>query len=124
MDIIEESLAQLGSQGPDTRIRALVPFSARLQQDLALLVGPPSFVEADFNSPQGLRWEGTSVTTRNSQGNFKLYLCRRRGLAIWIPYGEWFTSNQTPTAAQTIGELALQTNRHKPARGGGGPRSY
>jgi hypothetical protein len=82
VDIIEEPVATLGSEFTNDPIRALVPFFARIAQDRAQLFKPPSFEEAEYSSPHGLRWAATAVVVRNNQGAYKLYLCERRGLAM------------------------------------------
>ena len=113
MDIIIEDIPdQLGRESVNTRIRALVPFSARLPQDQAQLVDPPSFSDLDSNSAIGLRWAATSVVTRTTQGNFKLYLCSRKDLAMWVPISDWFYSNVASQAPQSIAEFARTTNSH------------
>ena len=106
MDSIQETITPSLSEGPSARLRAMVPFSSQIQEDQALLVGSSSFAEANYGSPQGMKWEATSVVTRTSHGNYKLYICHRRGLTMWIPYGDWFISNQSTSGIQSIGELA------------------
>jgi hypothetical protein len=110
--VIDKSLAsELGGGVTDAHIRALVPFSARLQQDVAVLFRPPSFPEVDVNTPVGLRWVATSVVTRNSQGIFKLYMCNKNELAVWIPCGDSFVSNQSIAKKQSIAEFARNSTK-------------
>jgi hypothetical protein len=99
----------------DGRIRALVPFPARTEENDAQLFNSSSLKEVDYNSTLGLHWTATSLVVRNNHGSYKLYMCSTKDLAIWIPCGEWFYSNQTPAAAQSIADYVHATFRSSSA---------
>lgn len=91
--------------------QALVPFSAMVSKEIAQLVTPPKFSEIESSSPSGLHWIATNVVVSNEYGAFKLYLCQRKGMAMWVPCGDWFTSNQLQTGAQPIGVFAERRSK-------------
>lgn len=97
---------------------ALSPFSAMTHQELARIISPPSFPQVESGSNLGLRWIATGIITSTDHGTYKLFLCQRKGLAMWVPTGEWFYSNQTNIANQTIAQYAEKhlkaKNRPKP----------
>lgn len=82
-------------------------------RELAQIITPYSFSDVESNSSVGLRWVATNVVTYTDHGTYKLYLCHKRGLAIWIPTGDWFQSNQIPTAKQTIAQYAERRSKDK-----------
>jgi hypothetical protein len=108
--IIEESPTTLGGREIGAPIRPLVPFSARLPQDEAHLVAPSSFIEADYSSSIGFRWVATSLVARDSHGTYKLYLCARSNLGIWVPVSDYFYNNHSPTANQSVADYAIADN--------------
>lgn len=108
-DIIVEKTLDKHEIGAN--FQALVPFPATTQQEIAQLVSPPCFSQVECDSTMGLRWTATSVVVRNNHGSFKLYLCQRRNLAMWIPSGDWFYSNQSPQTGQSIADFARQSNK-------------
>jgi hypothetical protein len=130
-DIIEEPLldcAMLGGRDTTGRIRALVPFSARKAHEEAQIFNPASFTEVDYKSTVGLRWAATTLVVRNDHGSHKLYMCQRKDLAMWVPCGDWFYSNQSPPATKSIADYVQErfrpTNRSSTDQtsvGGGEP---
>ena len=96
---------------------ALSPFSAMANQELAKLFAPASFPEVESNSSgAGLRWAATGVVVHGSHGTYKLYLCQRKGLAMWVPSGDWFYTNQPPSVNQSIAEFAERTGKIRAER--------
>ena len=77
------------------------------------MVNPFSFPEVGPNTSTGLQWTATNVTAPTDHGTYKLFLCPRRGLAMWVPSGDWFVSNQIPQANQTIAQLAEKRSKAK-----------
>ena len=108
-DVVFQSSSS--SSGSGVNFKALTPFSAMTHRELAQIIAPTSFPEVEPNSDNGLRWIASNVTTFSDHGNYKLYLCQRRGLAMWVPCGDWFYTNQTPQASQTIAQYAERRSK-------------
>lgn len=94
---------------------ALIPFPATTNSSLAQLVTPLNFPSIDSKLTEGLRWDSTNVNVSNDHGSYKLYVCQRKGLAVWVPYGDCFYSN-LPQASieQTIGQYAERRSKQRP----------
>lgn len=110
-DIIFESASAIPT--PGVNFPALVPFSAMTHRELAQIVTPASFSQMEPSSTLGLRWAATGVVVSTDHGTYKLYLCQRRGLAMWVPSGEWFYTNQAPPANQSIAQYAERHSKTK-----------
>jgi hypothetical protein len=46
----------------------------------------------------------------------EVFMCHERGLAMWVPSGDRFTSNRRPTNVRSIGEFAALSSRQAGSR--------